>query len=98
MLESKHRIIRSIFLRLKNANESTPIALLAYQATVISNDLYGSDTVTAFELAKGYTKPIESEKAVVPLPDDLRAAHDELVAKRKLNLILRSHSTSTPPL
>ena len=58
-LEAKHGEIRSIYLRLKHANPGTDPRSLAHQSVTVSNDLYGSDTVSAFELAKGFTKPID---------------------------------------
>lgn len=71
---------------------------MEYQDVAISNDIYGSDILLAYELAKGLTKPIEPSESPNPLPDDLRRAHDELVAKRPLNLILRSPSPASPSL
>lgn len=91
-------MIRSIYLRLKTASPDTNVNILAYKSVAISNDLYGSDTVSAYELAKGFTKTLERRQSPCPLPQYLRNAHDELVAKRKLNLILRSHATSSPPI
>lgn len=56
----------------------------------MSNDLYGSDMVSAFELAKRFSKPIEREPHPFFLSDDTVEARDELVAKRKLTFILWS--------
>lgn len=69
-----------------------------YQAVAISNDLNDTDTVSAFEIAKGNTKPLEPRQSIYPLTDDPRNAHDEPIAKRKLNLSLRFHATSSPRL
>ena len=98
VLESKHRVIRDIFLRLSDHQENTNEGLLIQQAIRISNDLYGNDVLSAHELAKGYTRPID--KKVVPslIPDELLKAHEVLIAKRKLNLILRSKPTKDVPL
>ena len=95
-LEPKHGIIRSIFLRLQSASPNTSSALLALQEVSISNDLYGSDKLSAFELAKRFTKPIAVDSELAPVPADLIAARDEIIAKRKLTLILRSHVTADP--
>ncbi len=98
-LEPKHGVIRSIFIRLKaNADEDADLKLLAMQAVTISNDLYGSDTVSSFEMAKGFTKPISEFNEPIPIPEELISAHEELKAKRKLNLILRSHNFKLPPI
>jgi len=98
VIESKHRIIRDIFLRLKVSNEelSVPskIPILIQQAIRISNDLYGNDTMSSTELAKGYSRPIRTGDKPVLVPEEIRTAHEVLIAKRKLNLILRSKSTS----
>ena len=92
LLEPKHGVIRSIFNRLKEDKPDADPATLAYQAVIVSNDLYGTDTVSAFELYHGFTKPIDPAGHKRPLPSSLIEAHDNLRAKRKLNLILRSKS------
>lgn len=54
-IESKHNIIRSIFLRLKeNAGKDFDHSL----AVNITNDLYGNDKMSAFELAKFSAAPL----------------------------------------
>ena len=64
MLESKHRVIRDVFLRLKEArsddSQKWMDALDVQQAIRVSNDLYGSEVLSAQELAKGYSRPIEA--------------------------------------
>jgi len=98
VIESKHRIIRDIFLRLKVTNEErdlpSKIPILIQQALRISNDLYGNDAMSATELAKGYTRPIRNGETPVLVPEEIQTAHDVLIAKRKLNLILRSKATT----
>lgn len=98
-IESKNGIIRSIFLRLNQAalvdptqTSATDTRLLVLKYVSISNDLYGSEICSAFELAKGFTKPL-TEDGLTELPEDLREAHVNLQAKRKLTLILRSKAT-----
>lgn len=99
VLESKHGIIGSVYLRLKSANDSDESdTLLAHQAVRMSNDLYGSDTLSAFELANGFTKPVVSGTVPNAVTDELIAAQDTLAAKRKLTLILRSKAVSTPSI
>jgi len=97
-LEPKHGVIRSIFLRLRSAAPDTDGRLHALQAVRISNDLYGSDTASAFELAKGFSKPIVHHSCPSVLPDDVVRARDVLLAKRKLTLIMRPKSTSEPTI
>ena len=64
----------------------------------ISNDLYGNDTLSAFELAKGFTKPVMSNQALSLVPHDVITAHEQLQARRKLALILKSKATKEIPI
>lgn len=82
-LESKHGVIRSIFLKLRNAEPDVSPELHACRAVAISNDLYGNDVMSSYELAKGYTKPV-SEGGVKSIPQEIVDAHEKLQAKRKL--------------
>ena len=93
VIESKHRIIRDVYLRLKSdtkAIDEKMDRLLVQQALRISNDLYGNDVCSANELAKGYTRPIQSGEYPATVPEEIVNAHDQLLAKRKLTRILRS--------
>lgn len=92
MLESKHGIIRSIFLRLIDASPSIARTLAELQAMRISNDLYGSSTPSAFEMARDFIRPLHGSP--VMLPDELFLAQSELHAKRKLTRILQSKSVA----
>lgn len=96
MLESKHCVIRYIFLRLIDHNPQLSVSLAVQQAVRISNDLYGSHVLSAYELAKGLTRPHGSTP--LALPPDLFEAQETLVAKRKLSTILCSKSTVGIPL
>ncbi len=97
-LESKHKIIRDIFIRLQSESDPSPEAMRAQQAIIISNDSYGNDVCSAYELAKGFSRPIETETTPKIIPVEIMKARDAIMAKRKLNLILRSKSTSDLPL
>lgn len=71
VLESKHRVIRDIYLRLRaDCTEYTKDKnmLLVDKAFRISNDLYGNDMMSSHELAKGYTRPILSDSFPVQIP------------------------------
>lgn len=83
--------MRSIFLRLKNSEPSLSDALHAIREIRIYNDLHGADALSAFEMAKGYSKPLLANQRPLPVDDELQKAHNELIAKRKLTLILRSN-------
>ena len=90
-IESKERVIRSIYLKLKDAAEPEHDAIKAsYKAVSISNELYGNDTMSVFELANGFTKPLDFAKSHTEIPEGIRSAHDKLQAKRKMSLILKS--------
>jgi len=54
--------------------------------------------MSAHELAKGFTRLIHPRGPVVVVPDDIDAAHITLIAKRKLNLILKSKAIEDVPL
>ena len=96
-IESKHRSIRDIFIRLEVANPQTEKSLLVHRALRISNDLYGNEVLSAHEQAKGYTRPICNHSPVT-VPNELVNAQKDLLAKRKLNLILRSKSITEPAI
>ena len=51
--------------------------------------------LSAYEQAKGFTRPLDSKTPAI-VPYELKKAKLELVAKRKLNNILRSKSISEP--
>lgn len=90
MLESKHGVLRSIFLRLRSADESFDKRVHVAMTFGISNQLYGSDVMSAYELSYGFTEPILHHP--LPLPNNLLDAQDLLEAKRKLTRILRFKS------
>lgn len=91
-IDPRHGTIRSIFLRLKSAEPQKPDRLHTIRAIRISNDLYGSDTLSAFEMKKGFSKPLISSQRPIPVDEELHTAHDELIAKRKLTLIMRTNT------
>lgn len=98
-IESKHNVIRSIYLRLKDAavDRHNP-RYASYKAVSISNDLYGNDTLSAFEMAKGYTKPVMCKTALSEVPDDDIDAHEKLRPRHKLALILKSKAVKEIPI
>ena len=98
VLDSKHKMIREILLRIISGNESVSEIIAAQQAIRISNDLYGNNICSSHELAKGFTRPIECGNLSKIIPPDLIRAREVLKAKRKLNLILKSKSTEEIPV
>lgn len=88
-MESKYRIIRDICVCLCSEHDDVNQKVLAYKAVWILNDLYDNGMASAHKLAKGFTRPIHDNLSF-SLPDSLRESHEDLVAMRKLNKILRS--------
>lgn len=64
----------------------------AFEAVSISNDLYGDDFMSSFEVAKGFTKSLE-ENILKTVPDNVIVARNRLQASHKLRLILKSKAT-----
>lgn len=81
----------------QNVADEAILPRLEVQAIRISNDLYGNDVMSANEPAKGYTRPIHGKHPMMLVPE-LREAHDKLLAKRKLTLILRSKAVKNLPI
>ena len=92
--ESKHEVIRDIFLRVKSNNDYFCQIVAALQAICISNHLYGINTCSAHQLAKKFTHPIVPGILPKIVLKDLVTARETLMTKRNLNLILKSKSTS----
>lgn len=59
-LDSKHGLMRSIFLKLREDEPDAPPELYAMRAVAISNELYGNYVMSSFELPKGFKKPVIS--------------------------------------
>eukprot|EP00171_Calliarthron_tuberculosum_P022021 IDg22021t1 len=84
VIESKHKVIRDIYLRLKAENEAEEEMadqLFVQQALRISNDLYGNDVMSAHELAKGFSRP--ATKDIFVSPGDLVQIHVKLQNQKK---------------
>lgn len=93
VLEWKHGVIRSIFLRLMSDDDDNK-RLRALQAVRVSNDLCSSDILSDFEMAKGFTKQVDVSSPILEVSQDLLDAPLQLQAKRKPTLILRSKSVT----
>lgn len=59
--------MKSIFSRPKNSEPSISDALYAVHAIRICNGLYGSDTLSAFEMAQNYSKPLLANQLPIPV-------------------------------
>lgn len=95
-LEPKHAIIGSIYLRLTSATPSEERDVMALQAIRISNDLYGNDVMSSFEIAMGFTKPMDQSISPTVVPMELSEARDTMIAKRKYTKLLQSNITKNP--
>ena len=56
------------------------------------------ETMTAFEMAEGFTKPLDNNPRGNAVPDDVLKAQDALQARRKLILILKSKAVKKLPV
>ena len=79
-------------MRLKNANPDVDTNSLIQQVFRISNVLYGNKKLSAYELAKGRSFPVNASVKLIEIPPDIEEAYKCLQAKRKLSLILNSNS------
>lgn len=52
--------------------------------------------MSSFEIAKGFTKPLIDHTAPVVVAHDLITALETLIAKKELNLIMRTKATVDP--
>lgn len=59
--------------------------------------MYGSSTMSALELAHGYTRPIQSKVSPSAVPSEIEETHGTIDAKRRLTRILRFKDTRAPP-
>lgn len=57
-IEFKRGIIRDMFIKLKPVSSSGKLSVIAAQSVTSSNDLYGNDIVSAFKLARGFTRSV----------------------------------------
>ncbi len=85
-------------MRLNSDDDTFNPTVIAQQSIRISNDLYGNDVCSSYELVKGFTRPIEAGKFPNIFPEDLLKARETISAKRKLKLIPRSKSTTNLPI
>lgn len=92
VIESKHGLIRSVFLNPVSASPHAPKEQLALQALSISNDLNHLNIMSAFELVKGFTRPVDVNR-VHAVPDEIINAELKLSERRKMSLILISKAT-----
>lgn len=71
--EFKQRVLREIFLRIKSANLQSDDALTIQKIIGISNDVYGNDISSSYELEKGKIWPIFQSK-LFNIPNEIMEA------------------------
>lgn len=82
ILEPKHGVLRSIFIRKSKENELVNERICIALVFNISNQLYGSDTMSTYKMAHELSKPIADYP--VQLHSDFLDAQSTFEAKRKL--------------
>lgn len=92
-LESKHRVLQHFSIGICANILDLNWEVLVYHLVQIFNDLHGNGVASAYELAKGITRP-EDDYISFLLPDDILNGHEDLIAVWRLNKILKSKSIS----
>lgn len=88
VLESKHGVILSMFLRLLHHKSTLSVALAVQKDVHICSERFDLHLMSAYKLSKGLTRP--HGKPAQVLPHDVLEAQGTLIAKRKLDKILFS--------
>lgn len=94
IVERNNGTIKRILERLVNAGIDRKPALLIAKACVLSNCLYGTKVLRAFEIARGYATSIVGNLSE-NIPADILDAHKQQAEVRALNKLLSSRITST---
>lgn len=96
-VERNNGLFKNIINRLsKEITSATPSTLVA-RASFMANLFHGSSTLSAFQLARGYTPSIVGIPST-KVPEEMIQAHVENMANRAIQTILRSrlHETTRP--
>lgn len=73
----RHGFIRSIFLRLKDASVNHhDSSIVAVEAVVISNSLYGNDIMSVFKLLQGFSRSIIAGQSVESISNHILKARE----------------------
>lgn len=86
VLDSKHRIVRSILIRLLDEDHYN-YQSASVQSVRISNELCETDILSALEKSKGFIKPILNVPAEY-INKELLEAQEQLDAKQNITRIL----------
>lgn len=88
LVERKNGTMKKIVERLANSDEQSDVELLVSKAAFLSNCLYGSKVMSAFELAKGYATSIVGNPSR-KIPAEILNAHKQQAAILALNRLLK---------
>lgn len=81
-VELQQSIICLTLLRNKESDPSE-YARQSNRAESSSDELHGSDSLSALEMAKDYSNPISAIQRPVPVHDAPQVVHIELITKKK---------------
>ena len=95
IVERKNGTLKNVLRRLAMIHSNASIETLVTRATFICNLFSGSQTLSSFELARGYHPSLIGIPSTQVSPD-LLDAHTQQVATRALQRVLRSRTPNTP--
>lgn len=84
-------------MKAESVKKSDPVRA-AYKAAKMSDDLYSNETMSKFDLAKGFSQPVAARQFDKFIPRDVKAAGNQLQARRKLIRIMHSKSVKETSL
>lgn len=98
LIETRHGIIRAAHLCLKDAALDSDPKLHAVSAVRISNKMFGSDSLWAYEIANCFTKPINFFFLLNATLSQLISAHGKIRAEQKVTQMLWSKASKNSAL
>lgn len=75
-IEPNNCAICSIFLRLKASDDTVSDIIFTIRSFRISNNFYGSNTLSSFEMAKDFSKPVLENQRPNDAYEVLQSDHD----------------------
>lgn len=92
-VERNNGVFKAVLYRLARENTEASARTLVARASFMTNLFHGSSTLSAFELARGYSPSIVGIPSTV-VPREMVEAHVENTANRAIHKILRSRGPS----
>lgn len=96
IVERNNGVFKAIFYRLAKEQSTASASALVSRASFLSNLFVGSNTLSAFQLARGYTPSVLGLPPTI-VTQDILDAHCEQVALRAIQKLLRSRNNHTIP-